>query len=134
MPSAPRKVCNKPGCGKLTTGSFCEEHAAKRKAEVKAAAIRYDEERGTAASRGYGSRWARYSRSFRDEHPLCAECQRNGRLKKCDCVDHIIPVSGPDDPLFWEPSNHQSLCYNCHSIKTAKEDGGWGNIKKVRSL
>lgn len=131
MPKAPRKVCAKPGCGKIASGTFCDEHAAQRKNERKVAAIRYDEERGTAASRGYGSRWSRYSKRFREQNPLCVMCKKEGKLKVGNCVDHIIPVNGPDDPLFWEPSNHQTLCTRCHSIKTASEDGGFGN-RKVR--
>lgn len=50
---------------------------------------------------------------------------------KCDkaaasVVDHIIPHKGNDD-LFWDMSNHQALCKKCHDIKTATEDGGFGN-------
>jgi 5-methylcytosine-specific restriction protein A len=84
-------------------------------------------ERGTATQRGYNSRWSRYSIRYRRLHPFCTECQRQGILKQADCVDHIIPVNGPDDPLFWDENNHQSLCISCHSEKTAREDGGFGN-------
>jgi len=41
-------------------------------------------------------------------------------------VDHIKPHRG-DKTLFWERSNWQALCKQCHDIKTAKEDGGFGN-------
>ena len=40
-------------------------------------------------------------------------------------VDHIIPVSGPADPLFWEEWNHQALSKRQHSEKTATHDGGF---------
>lgn len=40
-------------------------------------------------------------------------------------VDHIIPVSGPGDPLFWAEWNHQALSKAQHSEKTAKHDGGF---------
>lgn len=36
-------------------------------------------------------------------------------------VDHITPVSGPDDPLFWDDKNHQGLTHSCHSRKTMSE-------------
>ena len=39
-------------------------------------------------------------------------------------VDHIVPVDGPQDPLFWDESNHQGLCHDCHSRKTV-DDGRW---------
>ena len=41
-------------------------------------------------------------------------------------VDHIIPVEGPLDPLFWDETNWQSLCHPHHSRKTNAEDGGFG--------
>lgn len=66
----------------------------------------------------YGHRWAMYSRQYRNEHPLCVAC---GRL--AHHVDHITPISGPNDPLFWDTGNHQSLCRSCHSKKTVKENG-----------
>ena len=37
------------------------------------------------------ARWSRLSRRYRTMHPLCAECQRNGRIEPATCVDHIIP-------------------------------------------
>lgn len=37
-------------------------------------------------------------------------------------IDHIIPVSGPNDPLFWQRSNHQPLIHGHHSRKTATYD------------
>jgi 5-methylcytosine-specific restriction endonuclease McrA len=36
-------------------------------------------------------------------------------------LDHIHPVTGPDDPAFYDPANHQSLCHACHSAKTMSE-------------
>jgi 5-methylcytosine-specific restriction protein A len=41
-------------------------------------------------------------------------------------VDHIIPHKGNMN-LFWDKRNWQSMCGRCHSKKTAKEDGGFGN-------
>ena len=88
---------------------------------------RYDQARGSAAQRGYDAQWVRYRRMFLAEHPLCAECTQRGERVRATDVDHIVPVSGPGDPLFWEPTNHQGLCHSDHSRKTAREDGGFGN-------
>jgi 5-methylcytosine-specific restriction protein A len=41
-------------------------------------------------------------------------------------VDHIIPHGG-DMRLFWNRGNWAALCQSCHSRKTAKQDGGFGN-------
>jgi 5-methylcytosine-specific restriction protein A len=77
----------------------------------------YDQQRGSAAARGYGYRWRIYRRWFLRRNPLCSCGQA------ATDVDHIKAVSGPDDPLFWEPSNHQPLCHPCHSAKTRRENG-----------
>ena len=82
--------------------------------------------RPSAARRGYGPRWQRASKQFRKENPLCAECGRYGITRQADCVDHIVPHKG-DMKLFWDRSNWESLCFNCHNRKTAKEDGGFSN-------
>lgn len=128
-----RRPCTYPGCKELVTSGRCEAHRAKYEEQRKGQAQRYDKERGTAASRGYNARWAAYSRRYRKENPLCVDCLARGVLTSVEHgghVDHVKAVSGPDDPLFWEPSNHQSLCQPCHSAKTAGEDGGLGNRRK----
>lgn len=134
MPLAPKRPCAKPGCGKLGATPYCEEHTSKREISQRTERIKYDKERGSAASRGYNSRWSRYSKQYRVDHPLCIMCEKEGKLTVAECVDHIEPVNGPDDPKFWLESNHQSLCHSCHSEKTAKEDAGFGNSRKGRIL
>jgi 5-methylcytosine-specific restriction protein A len=90
----------------------------------------YDSTRGNSSERGYTWRWRKYRTHYLSSNPLCAVCRVQGIVKAADCVDHITPVKGADDPLFWEPSNHQPLCTPCHSVKTATEDGGFGNKSK----
>lgn len=63
---------------------------------------------------------------------MCAECYRRNIIKLGGNVDHIIPAQSENDPLFWDPTNHQNLCDTCHSVKTAREDGGFGNVKNNR--
>lgn len=76
--------------------------------------------RPTAHQRGYGSRWQKASKCYLRSHPLCAECERNGRVTEATCVDHITPHRG-DMTLFWDVAgNWQSLCKPCHDAKTAK--------------
>lgn len=96
--------------------------------------VRRRENRPTAPQRGYGSRWARYRKAFlaRPENALCRRCEARGRVEPSTDVDHIQPVTGPDDPLFWEPSNHQGLCHGCHSQKTNTEDRGKGRCRRRR--
>ena len=119
MPPRSKRPCSYPGCPELTTERFCEAH---KRQEAK----RYDQRRGSSASRGYGSRWQRYRKMFLRENPLCVKCLESDQLVPSTDVAHIKAVSGPSDPMFWLPSNHQALCHACHSRKTVLEDGGLG--------
>lgn len=90
-----------------------------------------EQQRGTSASRGYGYKWQQARAGYLALHPLCAECERNGRIDIARELDHIVPHKG-DMALFWKRSNWQGLCKPCHSAKTAREDGGFGNVVKQR--
>ena len=72
------------------------------------------EERNTARYRGWRTR-------FLIANPLCAECARQGRTVEALEMDHIVPVFRASD-RFWDETNVQGLCYNCHMSKTAKEN------------
>lgn len=67
----------------------------------------------TAAQRGYGYRWQKARLTFLREHPLCAMCQRRGKVTPSTVVDHIVPHRG-DQAKFWDTSNWQALCKPCH--------------------
>jgi 5-methylcytosine-specific restriction enzyme A len=116
LPFASKKPCR--GCGAAISGRFCESCRDRGAAK---------ETRPTAHRRGYGSRWQKTSAGFRAAHPLCADpYQVHGEIAvESEETDHIIPHRGDMD-LFWDPENWQALCGNCHSRKTALEDGGFG--------
>jgi len=86
-----------------------------------------DRQRSTSSQRGYDARWRKSSSAFllAPVNALCRECRKRGKLTAATCVDHIIPHKG-DRHLFWDKTNWQPLCHQCHSIKTVKEDGGFG--------
>ncbi len=118
MPNKPRHPCAVPGCPNLTDAKYCEEH---RNTD--------EQRRGSSTARGYDYRWRMASKAFLRAHPLCAECERQGKLTPATEVDHIQPHRG-NKQLFWDERNWQGLCHNCHSKKTATEDGGFGNTGK----
>lgn len=101
-----------------------------RPQEAQEAAQAADRRRGTSASRGYGHAWRKARAGFLSEHPFCAECMRLGKVVAATVVDHIVPHGG-DRMLFWDRTNWQALCASCHSRKTAREDGGYDNTKKM---
>lgn len=117
MPRRPPSPC--PRCGvPVEGGGLCDLHRQQRAALV-------DQQRGTAASRGYGAKWRAYRAAFLRSHPLCAACAELGVVTPATDVDHIRPHGG-DWSLFWDRANHQALCHPCHSRKTATHDGGFG--------
>lgn len=67
------------------------------------------------------ARWTRLSRTFRQAHPLCEECKRNGKITPAEVTDHIIPfpVCGKDG--FFNEDNLQALCHNCNHEKGQRD-------------
>lgn len=85
-----------------------------------------EQERLSSTKRGYGYRWQQARAGYLAKHPLCVICKAKGLIEPATDLDHIIPHKG-DMELFWDRTNWQGLCGSCHSEKTAKEDGGFGN-------
>lgn len=104
MPMKPKRPCRHPGCPALSDGVYCEVHRGLYARE-------------NAASRGYDGRWKSARRAYLRRNPLCAECRRNGKLTPATVVDHIVPHRG-DVRLFWDKTNWQPLCKDCHDRKT----------------
>lgn len=126
MPSRPQRkeqqrgrtlsVCSVPGCPALAYGGRCETH--KRKAE---------QDRGSAAERGYGGRaWRVARRAVLRRDPVCVVCNS----APSTLPDHhpysrkellAMGVSDPD-----APHRMRGVCASCHGKETAREQpGGW---------
>lgn len=73
----------------------------------------YDARRGSARARGYTHAWDLASVRFRQAHPLCAMCEREGVATAATVVDHIVPHRG-DAGKFWDEANWQALCQPHH--------------------
>jgi len=114
MPVAPKRPCAQPGCPALVDRGRCPAH---QKAAYKADR----EARGSAAQRGYDARWRRYREWYLNQHPLCAMCEKEGRVTAAVIVDHVVPVQSKDDPRFYDETNHQGLCVRCNAIKTTED-------------
>ena len=63
--------------------------------------------------------WRRLRKSYIDSHPLCVECEKNGRTVPAKIVDHITPINQGGAALA--TNNLQSLCSICHNRKSASE-------------
>lgn len=120
MPWAAPTPCRQPGCGRLVSGGrFCPDHKRQRQQQQ-------DRDRGTAAQRGYGSKWQKASKAFLAAHPLCIDCEAEGRTEPATVVDHDPPHKG-DRVKFWDSSTWRPRCKPHHDRKTATEDGGFGH-------
>lgn len=120
MPSNPLRPCKKLGCPELTRdkSGYCDKHRYIYEEEQKAWQS-YHKERKSARERGYNTRWDKARKSYLKKHPLCVECEKEGRYIPATVVDHIIPHRG-DQKLFWDTSNWQPLCKHHHDMKTAR--------------
>ena len=78
----------------------------------------YQRFKGSTVAR-YGKSWYKLrQRILERDNYLCQSCLMQGRYVTATDVDHIVPIAhgGTDDE-----SNLQSLCHECHKVKTAKE-------------
>jgi 5-methylcytosine-specific restriction enzyme A len=111
MPEAAWRLC--PRCRKRVPPGRCNFCEQKRQQVHNATRDKSDKA-------WYDSPAWEYIRTIQlAKFPWCEVCNKLAKH-----VDHIIPrKKGGSD----EPDNLQSLCLPCHSRKTAKEDGGFGN-------
>lgn len=104
MPKSPSQH-RKPG-----QRSYAEREAERKRG--------IDADRVSSTQRGYGYRWQQYREVFLREHPLCVECEAQGRVAPATVVDHIRDHRG-DQTLFWALDNHRAVCQPHHDAKTA---------------
>jgi 5-methylcytosine-specific restriction protein A len=116
MPVSAPKICSKAGCNTLTLKGRCDAH-------------QYDKGKDTAqqrqAKRKYATndpRWRLIRKRQLSKQPLCQACNDAGQLTPAKVVDHI-----DGDSFNNQPDNLASMCWSCHSRKTAQQDHGFGN-------
>jgi 5-methylcytosine-specific restriction protein A len=113
LPYRPLGPCHAEGCpNKAVASGLCREHYLQRRWQL-------DQERPTAAERGYDYDWRKRRERFLRANPECVVCG-----EPATDVDHILSLAqggtGDDDNL-------QALCHVCHSRKSARQDGGFGH-------
>jgi 5-methylcytosine-specific restriction protein A len=69
------------------------------------------------------NRWRLGRLRFLQQHPLCAYCMKQDRIKAASVVDHIRPHRG-NATLFWSEANWQALCRECHDVAKARLERG----------
>lgn len=118
MPYKPKRPCAYPGCGRLAEREqYCAEHQ-------KVVDKQYNlYQRDPKSNKRYGRSWKRIRDRYIKAHPLCEECNKNGRIVAAEEVHHILPLSKGGGN---ETSNLMALCKPCHSRITAESGDRWG--------
>lgn len=114
MPHRSPKPCRVFGCAELVyDDAYCERHRR----------VAYNDNRESAARRGYDNNWKKLRAMVLRERPLCSDpfnIHGNNVVVATE-VDHIIPIAQGGD---YSLGNLQPLCSTCHSKKTRKENIG----------
>ncbi len=74
---------------------------------------------GSAGNFYSSSAWIKLRNYKRSISPICEHCIKTNLITPFYVIDHIKPISEGGEPL--DLSNLQSLCKQCHAIKTGKE-------------
>ena len=108
MPRSAPRPCSAPTCTVLVRDGSGRCPAHPRGTWVKV----------TPTKRITGRRLQTMRAALFKRSPLCAECQRQGRVTAATQRDHVIPLAegGLDNE-----SNEQALCDACHETKSADE-------------
>lgn len=126
MPRAAPTPCRHPGCAALVaTPGYCDKHQADVRQWDNAARARGRQGRRALCTND--PRWRALRATVLREEVLCVMCHKIGRIRVATVVDHIN-----GDAMDNDRSNLQSLCVRCHAVKTAREDGGFGNPRRGR--
>jgi len=89
----------------------CPGHEAARHRAI-------DERRGSSSERGYDVHWQRIRAQFLRLHPLCVQCQAEGRVTASTVVDHIVPIA---DGGTNEHANLRAFCKPHHDARTMRD-------------
>ena len=108
----PMRMCNAPGCQRLTSEGYCPDH--KPKAERKESAAWHH----LYTNPRFG--WKRRRDAQLAREPFCRECAKHGLRVQATDADHVVPHRGNLE-LFLR-GELQSLCHSCHSRKTMQEN------------
>ena len=132
MPSRPAKACKVLGCAAFDPSPIhgpAAERAVYERVRGSAHARGYDHEWRAFVVRYFGTLWAlRVPRAglCGCRHPTAPAtrdsiCAREHVPQLAQLVDHIVPMTGRDDPRRFDVSNLQGLCDRCHNQKRQRE-------------
>ena len=109
MPLGAKRPCSYAGCGRIVAfgQSRCEKHPAKTWVK-----------RPDSPKRVTGRKLQRKREQLFSARPLCAECDRHGRVSLATQRDHIVSLAEGGQDV---DENTQGLCDECHAAKSEAE-------------
>lgn len=127
MPSLPLRKCGEGGCKALVESGRCAKHRGN-----------YEQQRNVDPLRSLyrTARWRDTRATVIKRDPICKigiRCVKTfGRRMPSTDADHKRRARDVDD--FFDMNNLQGACHADHSLKTASEDGGFGNSLKTQDI
>lgn len=118
MPTVPRQTkCAYLGCGndRSPLNSYCMEHGGK--------GFNDSAKRKQSNAKYRTAYWSRTRLNQLSRQPLCQACAIEGRVSAATEVDHLFAWNQIGDQAF-AVNVFQSLCKNCHTVKTGLEQKG----------
>jgi 5-methylcytosine-specific restriction enzyme A len=119
MPYAAHRFCGYAGCHKyaLPGGYYCEDHR-------QATAHEYRRDRTDVGEQAFyrSAQWSAVRRHYLDGHPLCEQCEKEGKVTAATMVHHKVSVR-QDMTLALVESNLESLCTACHAALHPEKGG-----------
>lgn len=64
-------------------------------------------------------RWQKLRASYMAAHPVCEQCEKNGKTTLAKVVHHVVPIEDAKnvalmEQLAFDPANLMALCEACH--------------------
>lgn len=118
MPVVPKQTkCAYLGCGneRSPLNSYCMEHGGKT--------FNQSAKRKQTNAKYTTALWKRIRLIQLSRQPLCQSCLTKGRVCAANEVDHVFPWQQIGEHAF-VANVFQSLCHECHSVKTSLEQQG----------
>lgn len=112
----PCKVCRKTT---LNKNGYCDEHQAFFEEQEKKRKQWFERHRGSRHERGYDNTWYKVRKTYLMLHPLCEQCEKEGRLTLAKEVHHKIALRDGGSRL--DPDNFMAVCRACHQKFTQEE-------------
>ena len=116
MPTVPRAQCDEYQCkAQSVKGSrYCETHTQSKAPTV---------DRQAFNAKYKSKAWEGIRARQLSANPLCAACLIDGRITQANHVDHVFPWAAIGPHAFTR-NLFQSLCPECHGIKSGLEKRG----------